>query len=147
MKPKFLIGLGLIVASIAAVITFAIMGNSSMEVRVNDLLAKQQRGEASSDRSFKLIGLVVGDSIRYDAQSLRLEFDVVNDREHLLNHTKAPRVRVVYFGAKPDTLVHEASAIVTGRLSEDGKFYAANTPDSLLLQCPTKYDSAKEATR
>ncbi len=147
MKPKFVIGLGLIVASVVAVITFTIMGNSSTEVRVNDLLAKEQRGEVSADRSYKLIGMVVGDSILYDTQSLRLEFDVVNDREHLLNYKTAPRLRVVYYGAKPDTLVHEASAIVTGRMGEDGKFYAANTPDALLLQCPTKYEDAKEASQ
>ena len=146
MKPKFLVGIGLIVAAMAAVITFTIMGNSSTEVRVNDLMAKQHRGEVTSERSFKLIGMVVGDSIFYDTASLRLEFDVVNDRDQLVNNlSSAPRVRVVYYGAKPDTLVHEASAIVTGRLGEDGRFYAANTPDALLLQCPTKYENVKEA--
>ena len=44
--------------------------------------------------------------------------------------------RVVYVGPKPDLLKNEAQAIVTGKLGEDGVFYA----DELLLKCPTKYE-------
>ena len=148
MKPKFLIGIGLIFAAVIAVMAFTVVGNSSMEVKVNDLIAKEQAGQLTADRSLKLTGLVVGDSVTYDPDSLKLEFDVVNDREELINNlTNAQRVRVVYQGVKPDTLVHEAHAIVTGKLGADGKFHAGNSPDALLLQCPTKYDNAdKEAS-
>ncbi len=149
MKPKFLIGIGLILAAVVAVMVFTVLGNSSMEVQVNDLIAKQQAGQLTADRSLKLTGLVVGDSITYDASSLRLEFDVVNDRDQLINNlATAQRVRVVYQGVKPDTLVNEAHAIVTGKLGADGKFHAGNSPDALLLQCPTKYDNAdKQASK
>jgi cytochrome c-type biogenesis protein CcmE len=47
-------------------------------------------------------------------------------------------VQVVYNGPKPDLLRHEAQAIMTGQLGEDGIFYA----DELLLKCPTKYEEA-----
>lgn len=149
MKPKFLIGIGLIVVAVIAVMVFTIMGNSSTEVQVNDLLTKQRSGELTADRSFKLIGWVVGDSIVYDPNTLHLEFDLVHSREDLVSNLgAAERVRVVYRGVKPDTLVNEARAIVTGKVNGDGKFYAGNSPDSLLLQCPTKYeDMAKEASR
>lgn len=143
MKPKFLIGIGLILAAVVAVMVFTVAGNSSMEVKVNDLIAKEQAGTLTPDRSLKLTGLVVGDSITYDPNSLKLEFDVVHDRDQLMNNlSQAQRVRVVYQGVKPDTLVHEANAIVTGKLGSDGKFHAGNSPDALLLQCPTKYDDA-----
>jgi cytochrome c-type biogenesis protein CcmE len=147
MKPKFLIGIGLILAAVAAVMVFTVMGNSSMEVKVNDLITKQQAGQLTPDRSLKLTGVVVGESVTYDPNSLQLEFDVVNDRDQLVNNLpSAQRVRVVYQGVKPDTLVNEAHAIVTGKLAADGKFHAGNSPDALLLQCPTKYDNAdKEA--
>jgi cytochrome c-type biogenesis protein CcmE len=147
MKPKFLIGIGLILAAVVAVMVFTVAGNSSMEVKVDDLVTKQQAGQLTPDRSLKLTGLVVGDSITYDPNSLKLEFDVVNDRDQLVNNlSSAQRVRVVYQGVKPDTLVHEAHAIVTGKVGVDGKFHAGNSPDALLLQCPTKYDdAAKEA--
>jgi cytochrome c-type biogenesis protein CcmE len=48
----------------------------------------------------------------------------------------ANRVDVVYIGPMPDLLRHEAQAIVTGRLGEDGVFNA----DELLLKCPTRYE-------
>lgn len=147
MKPKFLIGIGFILAAVVAVMVFTVMGNSSMEVKVDDLITKRQAGQITPDRSLKLTGLVVGDSITYDSSSLKLEFDVVNDRDQLIhNLSSAQRVRVVYQGVKPDTLVHEAHAIVTGKVGADGKFHAGNSPDALLLQCPTKYDNVdKEA--
>ena len=40
--------------------------------------------------------------------------------------------------AKPDLLRGEAQAIMTGKLGDDGVFYA----DELLLKCPTKYEEA-----
>jgi len=148
MKAKFLIGISLILTAVIAVMAFTIVGNSSTEVQVHDLLAKQRAGQIAPDRSLKLVGWVVGDSIVYDPNSLRLEFDLVHAREDLFaNLANAERVRVVYRGVKPDTLVNEARAIVTGKLNSDGRFYAGNSPDALLLQCPTKYENAaKEAS-
>jgi cytochrome c-type biogenesis protein CcmE len=47
-------------------------------------------------------------------------------------------MKVQYVGPLPDLLRNEAQAIVTGKLGEDGIFYA----DELLLKCPTKYEEA-----
>ena len=142
MKPKFLIGIGLIVLAVVAVMAFSIIGNSSLEVKVNELLAQKNSGVDLSQRSLKLTGVVVGDSVVYDANSLHLEFDVVHSREDLVsNLPNAQRLRLVYKGVKPDTLVNEAHAIATGKLGPDGKFYVGNSPDALLLQCPTKYEN------
>lgn len=142
MKPKFIIGVGMIVAAMLAVITFAIIGNSNLEVSVNDV-RRQVAAGAAPDRALKLSGLVVGDSITYDARTLKLEFDIVQDHDQLKNNlSKADRVRVVYTGSKPDTLEHEAKAIITGRMQPDGSFHAGNSADALLVQCPTKYVAA-----
>jgi cytochrome c-type biogenesis protein CcmE len=147
MKPRFIIGIGVILAAVLAIIGFTIAGNSSLEVKVNELLAKKASGQDLSQKAFKLTGFVVGDSISYDPKSLHLEFDIVTSRDELVTSVKtAPRMRIVYTGAKPDTLDNEAQAIVTGKLSNDGKFYAGNSPDALLLQCPTKYESQKTAS-
>jgi cytochrome c-type biogenesis protein CcmE len=146
MKPKFLIGIGAIFVAVIAVMAFTIMGNSSMEVQVNDLLAQEKSGADLSQRSLKLTGWVVGDSIAYDPNTLHLEFDVVHSREDLVNNLpNTQRVRVVYQGVRPDTLVNEARAIVTGKVnSSDGKFHAGSSPDALLLQCPTKYENVDQ---
>ncbi len=143
MKPKFLIGIGLILVAIFAVMGFAIAGNSNLEVQVNDIQAQKAQGVDLTQRALKLTGVVVGDSITYDPSTLHLEFDVVNSRDDLVsNLASAPRVRVVFQGVKPDTLVNEAHAIVTGKMGADGKFHAGQSPDALLLQCPTKYENA-----
>jgi cytochrome c-type biogenesis protein CcmE len=143
MKAKFVIGIGVILAAIVAVMVLTIMGNSSTEVKVNDLVARKQSDPEVANRSFKVTGIVVGDSIVYDASTLNLEFDMVNAREVLHDQTalaSAPRVRVQYRGVRPDTLVHEATAIATGRIGADGKFRVDDSPDALLLKCPTKYE-------
>ena len=48
------------------------------------------------------------------------------------------RINVVYIGVQPDLLRNEAQAIMTGKLGEDGVFYATE----LLLKCPTRYEEA-----
>jgi cytochrome c-type biogenesis protein CcmE len=55
-----------------------------------------------------------------------------------VNDPSRQRISVVYNGPKPDLLRGEAQAIMTGRLGEDGIFYA----DELLLKCPTRYEEA-----
>lgn len=146
MKPKFVIGIGLIIGAVIAVMAFTILNNNSQEVKVNDLL-KQTAGGVVPDRSFKVTGVVVGDSIVYDQITNQLEFDIVHSREDLHdNLATAGRVRVKYRGVRPDTLVNEATAIVTGRIDPNGHLVAANSPDALLLQCPTKYENAAKQT-
>ena len=148
MKPKFIVGIVIILVAMFAVMGFAIAGNSNLEVKVNDVVAQQAQGADLTQRALKLTGIVVGDSIAYDPARLHLEFDVVNSREDLVNNlAQAPRIRVVYQGVKPDTLVDEAHAIVTGKLAADGKFHAGQSPDALLLQCPTKYENAETASK
>jgi cytochrome c-type biogenesis protein CcmE len=97
---------------------------------------------------------VLGESIQYDPQSLTLQFTVVHmpgdnkqiDAEgglaavlhNAVNDPTLPRMDVIYVGVRPDLLQHEAQAIMTGKLGDDGFFYA----DELLLKCPTKYEEA-----
>lgn len=146
MKPRVIVGMALIFGALIAIVAFTISGNASLEVKVDELLRQQRSGIDLSQKVFKLTGSVVGDSIRYDAKTLNLQFDIVQDRETLANSlASAPRVTVLYRGARPDTLAHEANAIITGKVTPDGKFAAGSSPDSLLLQCPTKYEAAAEA--
>ena len=53
-----------------------------------------------------------------------------------VNDASRQRMDVVYYGVMPDLLQHEAQAIMTGKLSEDGIFHV----EELLLKCPTRYD-------
>ena len=146
MKPRVIVGLALIFGALIAIVAFTISGNASLEVKVDELLRQQRSGVDLSQKVFKLTGSVVGDSIRYDPKTLDLQFDIVQDRETLASSlATAPRVTVLYRGARPDTLAHEANAIITGKVVGNGRFAAGNAPDSLLLQCPTKYETSAEA--
>jgi cytochrome c-type biogenesis protein CcmE len=106
------------------------------------------------NRSLRVSGAVMGDSIEYDAQTLRLSFVVAHvpgDNAEIeaqgglaevlhqaVIDPNRSHLTVVYTGVKPDLLRDEAQAIMTGKLGEDGNFYA----EELLLKCPTKYEEA-----
>jgi len=97
---------------------------------------------------------VLGDSIQYDSQNLRLTFtiaDIPADNAEIeaqgglaavlhaaVQDPTRPTLVVVYDGVMPDLLKNEAQAIVTGKMGADGVFYAKE----LLLKCPTKYEEA-----
>lgn len=100
-------------------------------------------------QSVRVSGAVLGDTILYDSQSLTLDFTVVNipsefenlaETLHLaVNDPNAARLPVhMENEVIPDLLQHEAQAIMTGRVGDDGIFYATE----LLLKCPSRYEEA-----
>lgn len=148
-RAKFLIGALLIVAAIVYLIASSTQASAQYYLTIDELIAKSGSLEA---RDIKISGAVDGDTIVYDSQSLTLHFTIVNipaDLDEIeeagglaeilhqaLEDEDAARLPVVYEGPLPDLLRHEAQAIVTGRVGEDGVFYA----DELLLKCPTRYE-------
>jgi cytochrome c-type biogenesis protein CcmE len=148
-RAKFLIGGLLIVAAIVYLIASSTQASAQYYLTIDELVAK---GESVTDRDIKISGAVDGESIEYDSQSLTLNFTIINvpaDLDEIeeagglaevlheaVMDENASRLRVVYEGPMPDLLRHEAQAIVTGRVGEDGVFYA----DELLLKCPTRYE-------
>jgi cytochrome c-type biogenesis protein CcmE len=146
---KFIIGGLLIVAAIAYLIATSTQAAAQYYLTIDEMT---ERGASVLGRDLKLSGAVIGDSIDYDPQSLTLRFTMANvpaDLDEIeragglaevlhqaVNDPTARRLDVVYVGPMPDLLRHEAQAIVTGRLGEDGLFYA----DELLLKCPTRYE-------
>ncbi len=148
-RAKFLIGGLLIVAAIVYLIASSTQASAQYYLTIDELVAK---GEAVEDRDIKISGAVDGDTIEYDAKSLTLKFTIINipaDLDEIeeagglaevlhqaIMDEDASRLAVVYEGPMPDLLRHEAQAIVTGRVGEDGVFYA----EELLLKCPTRYE-------
>jgi cytochrome c-type biogenesis protein CcmE len=148
-RAKFLVGGLLIVAAIVYLIASSTQASAQYYLTIDELVAK---GESVADRDIKISGAVDGDSIEYDSKSLTLNFTIVNVPANLdeieeagglaevlheaVMDESASRLQVVYEGPMPDLLRHEAQAIVTGRVGQDGVFYA----DELLLKCPTRYE-------
>ena len=148
---KFVIGGMLILGAGVFLIWSATASTSEYFLTIDELNAK---GSSIVDKNLRVSGAVIGDTIQYDASSLTLTFEVAHvsgDNAELetegglaealhqavLDPSRS-RMTVVYVGPMPDLLRHEAQAIVTGHLGEDGIFHA----DELLLKCPTKYEEA-----
>ncbi len=148
---KFLIG-GLVI--IAAIVYLIVTTMQSTQQYFYTIAEMQAKGGDAVGRSLRVSGAVLGNTIQADPNTLQITFEMANisnDAEDLeaagglaeALHTaatdpSAPRVTVVYVGARPDLLKNEAQAIVTGKLGADGVFYA----DELLLKCPTRYEEA-----
>jgi cytochrome c-type biogenesis protein CcmE len=148
-RIKFILGGLLIVAAVVYLIASSTQAAAQYYLTIDELVAK---AETVGDRDIRISGAVDGETINYDAQTLTLQFTVVNvpaDTDEIeaagglaevlheaLQDEDAARLDVQYEGPMPDLLRHEAQAIVTGRMGEDGVFYA----DELLLKCPTRYE-------
>lgn len=150
-RMKFIIGGVLIVAAIAYLIISSTQASAQYFLTIDEVFAK---GESVTGRDLRVSGAVIGDSIDYDSQDLKLSFTVAHipgDNKEIeqqgglaavlnqaVNDPDVQTMQVVYIGPKPDLLRHEAQAIMTGQVDDDGIFYA----DELLLKCPTKYEEA-----
>ena len=148
---KFFIGGAFIFAAIIFLIATSTQASAEYFMTVDELNAE---GAAAVNKSLRLSGAVLGDTIQYDASTLTLTFEVAHVpgdnaeieaqgglavvlHEAVSDPTRS-RIKVVYEGVMPDLLRNEAQAIMTGTLGEDGVFHA----EELLLKCPTKYEEA-----
>ncbi len=150
-RIKFVIGGLLIIAAIVYLIWTSASANTQYFMTIDEV---KNQGAALVGRQLRVSGAVIGDSIQYNADTLHLEFTVAHtpgDQKEVdaqggmaavlhaavIDPTRS-RLKVVYNGVRPDLLKNEAQAIMTGRMGEDGVFYA----DELLLKCPTRYEEA-----
>ena len=150
-KAKFIVGGLLIIAATLYLIISSTRASAQYFMTIDELAEK---GSQVSGRELRISGAVIGDTIQYDAQNLKLSFEVAHvpgDNKEIEAHgglavvlheaasnPSSRRLRVEYNGVMPDLLRNEAQAIMTGKLGEDGVFHA----EELLLKCPTKYEYA-----
>jgi cytochrome c-type biogenesis protein CcmE len=150
-RAKFIIGGLLIIAAVVYLIVTSTQASAQYFLTVDELAA---RGGTDIGREVRISGAVIGDTVVYEPETLTLEFTVAHvpgDNDEIeaqgglakvlydaVNDPDRNKLQVVYVGPKPDLLRHEAQAIMTGEVGEDGIFYA----DELLLKCPTKYEEA-----
>jgi len=150
-RLKFILGGILIAAAIVYLIWSSASVSAQYFLTIDEI---KSRGADYMGRELKVSGAVLGESIQYDPENLRLEFTVAHMpgsqkeidaqggmaavlHEATIDPTRN-RIQIVYIGVQPDLLRNEAQAIMTGKLGEDGVFYATE----LLLKCPTRYEEA-----
>jgi cytochrome c-type biogenesis protein CcmE len=150
-RAKFIVGGLLIVAAVVYLIVTSTQASAQYFLTVDELA---ERAGSDIGREVRISGAVIGDTVVYEPETLTLEFTVAHvpgDNSEIeaqgglakvlydaVNDPDRNQLKVVYIGPKPDLLRHEAQAIMTGELGDDGVFHA----DELLLKCPTKYEEA-----
>ena len=127
-RSKFFIGGAIIVLAVGYLIISSIGGSTAYYLTVEEV-----RAEGPSERTVRVAGNVIGETIEWNAKELMLRFNIADASGNL---------GVIYNGPRPDMLQDEAEAIVEGRYIEGGSFEAHN----LLLKCPSKYEGAATAT-
>ena len=148
-RTKFLVGGFLILGAIIYLIATATLGNQQYFRTVEELVTG---GPAMAGQAVRVSGAVLGDTITWDPETLTITFEMahmpgdqamIDDEGGLakvlheaVSDPSRTRITVVYIGPMPDLLQHEAQAIVTGRMDENGVFQA----EELLLKCPTRYE-------
>lgn len=143
-KWQFWVGIALILGAVMFLILGNTIGGAQYFTTVESLMANPSEHVG---KTIRISGAVVGETIQYDSQNLTIAFtiahipqDAPNIGEALFiaaNNPNAVRLPIyIENTVKPDLLRHEAQAIITGTLGEDGVFYATE----VLTKCPSRLE-------
>ena len=140
---KFIVGGLILIGAIAYLMIAGTSSGARFFITVDEVVNNPEYiGE-----TVRISGAVIGETIEYDTENLIIEFTIVNIPQEFDNlavalhdaveDPNASRVKVhIENEVMPDLLQHEAQAILTGELGEDGMFYASE----LLLKCPSRME-------
>lgn len=127
-QVKFILGGLVIVALIAYLIISSISTAGAYFREVGEVLDQRT---ALIDKSLRVSGMVVTESIQYDAANLDLRFSISDPAD------PNKQLPIQFHGVQPDQIGREnTEAIVEGTLGPDGTVTANN----LLLKCPSRYE-------
>ena len=126
---KFLIGAGVIVGSMALLMAEGVKQFGQYSLKPTELAERVSRDSSLYETGLKMEAKVVPGSIRRDAATQTMEFEVTDGGQ------KYP---VTYRGLAPDTFTdaQDIEVVVEGRLGRDGVFRAT----TLLAKCGSRYE-------
>ena len=149
-NTKLIIGIAVIAAALLYLVISSTLSQSQYFMTVEEIKAGQAE---LVGKNVRMSGVVLGDTISYDPQTLDLSFEVAQiPGDHQViqdmggmsavlaqaaHDPNLPKIQVHYKGPRPDLLKDEAQAIMTGALDEGGVFQVSE----LLLKCPSKYEA------
>jgi cytochrome c-type biogenesis protein CcmE len=143
IRPRFLIGAGLIVAAIAYLIVAAIRTTSEYYLTVEEVSAREPELKG---QSLRIAGRVVNGPITWDPATLTLKFAIAPIPDGTTAAIKpvaagspVQPLKVIAVGEpKPDMFAPGRDVIVEGRL--DGGVVNAT---QVMTSCPSKYRPAQ----
>jgi cytochrome c-type biogenesis protein CcmE len=144
IRPRFLIGAGLIVAAIAYLIVAAIRTTSEYYLTVEEVSAREPDLKG---QSLRIAGRVVGGTIAWEPSTLTLKFAMAPIPDGTGAAVKpvsaagaVPPLKVIAVGEpKPDMFAPGRDVIVEGRLGDGGVVNATQ----VMTSCPSKYRPAQ----
>lgn len=143
---QFLLGGALILSAVAYLVFSGTLVGARFFISVEELLSDAKY----SGQTVRITGAVVGETIRIDDSNPAatvIEFTIAHiptapadlaETLHIAaNDPAATQLKVYVSGQpKPELLQHEAQAILSGTLGEDGIFYASE----LNFKCPSRFE-------
>ncbi|HKD68093.1 MAG TPA: cytochrome c maturation protein CcmE [Candidatus Binataceae bacterium] len=143
IKPRFLIGAGLIIAAIIYLIVLGIRSTSEYYLTVDEAVARQT---GLMGQAVRVAGRVKAGSIRWDPAALALSFAIAplppQDGAKIEPISVHPpqEIQVVCKGQpKPDMFAAGRDVIVEGHLTAHNFV----TADQVMTSCPSKYRAKK----
>ena len=113
-RTKLLLGVIIMVAALGYLIYGGIREAAVYYITPTELKAN---GASAADRSFRLGGVVVPGSLKWEPQTIQLTFRLTDGKQE---------VAVQHTGSPPDLFKEGAGAIVEGRYT-NGNLFVANT--------------------
>ncbi len=139
---------------ILAAVAYLIISGTSAGARYFMTVDELVKNPEYVGKTVRISGAVIGETIQYDEKNLIINFTIANiptEYQNLAEElhaaaTDPSRTQLavrIENQVKPDLLQHEAQAILTGTLNEDGSFQATE----LLLKCPTRFEEANPGAK
>ncbi|MEH7084730.1 cytochrome c maturation protein CcmE [Neobacillus drentensis] len=127
MKKNTIVMLGgfIIAGAIVFLLMAATPGSSGVELTMKELLATQ---EQHKDDFVTVEGLLIEDSIKWDANKIELKFDVKDNDGNVMH--------VIHNGTKPDNFAEGVITILQGAPTKKNTFVA----ETVKTRCPSKYE-------
>ncbi len=144
-KLKFIIGGILLLVAVLYLVLSGMDGGTQYFMTIDELVANADY----DGQIVRISGAVIGETIQYDSTTLKLNFTVAHIPKETNNLALTLHEAVLNPAGQrleirmenqvmPDLLQNEAQAILSGKMGEDGIFYASE----LLLKCPSRYEEA-----
>ena len=124
MRRRYLVGGGILVLAVAALVSVSLGSAVNYYLTVSELL---DGGSEFHDTDVRVGGKIASDTIEWNADDLELKFTITENGRNLA---------VVYEGARPSGFQEDSSILVEGRYSSDMVFQAK----VLIMKCPSKYE-------
>lgn len=129
IKTKVGIAFSIVIVVILTLTTLGMSQATTYYWTVDEFLEKSNE---LNGNPVKVSGKIVGDSVKWDPQSMELRFEARGE--------SGKTISIYYEGLKPDNFINDWEVIAEGVLNENGVLVASQ----LLIKCPSKYEAAEE---